>query len=104
MCNSEEFASLPPSQIVPIFADRVELISSESSFYRLLNAENMQYHRGKVEPRNIHNKPTSYTAKKRNEVWSWDISCMPTTEIGKHYYLYMIEGIYSRKVVGWEVH
>ena len=104
MCNSEEFASLPPSQIVPIFVDRGEFIASESSFNRLLNAENMQYHQGKAEPRNIHKKPTSYTTKKRNEVWSWDINYMPTTGIGKHYYLYMIEGIYSRKVVGWEVH
>ena len=29
---------------------------------------------------------------------------MPTLVIGKHYCLYMIEDIYSRKVVGWEVH
>ena len=104
VCNSEEFASLPPSQIVPILADRGEYIASESSFYRLLNAENMLHHRGKAKPRNIHKKPTSYTAKKAKEVWSWDISYMPTTVIGKHYYLYMIEDIYSRKVVGWEVH
>ena len=37
------------------------------------------------------------------EVWSWDISYMPTTVIVQHYYLYMIEDIYSRKVAGWEV-
>jgi putative transposase len=29
---------------------------------------------------------------------------MPTSVIGQHYYLYMIEDIYSRKEVGWEVH
>jgi len=104
VCNSEEFASLPPSQIVPILADRGEYIASESSFYRVLHAENMLHHRGKAKPRNIHKKPTSYMAKKKNEVWSWDISYMPTTVIGQHYYLYMIEDIYSRKVVGWEVH
>lgn len=104
VCNSEEFASLPPSQIVPILADRGEYIASESSFYRVLHSENMLHHRGKAKPRNIHKKPTSYTAKKKNEVWSWDISYMPTAVIGQHYYLYMIEDIYSRKVVGWEVH
>ncbi len=103
-CNIEEFASLPPSQIVPILADRGEYIASESSFYRILKAENMLHHRGKAKPRNSHKKPTSYTAKKANEVWSWDISYMPTNVIGQHYYLYMIEDIYSRKVVGWEVH
>jgi putative transposase len=41
VCNSEAFASLPPSQIVPILADRGEYIASESSFYRVLHAENM---------------------------------------------------------------
>lgn len=41
VCNSEEFASLPPSQIVPILADRGEYIASESSFYRVLHAENL---------------------------------------------------------------
>ena len=32
ICNSEEFASLPSSQIVPILADRGEYIASDSSF------------------------------------------------------------------------
>ena len=86
VCNVEEFASLPPSQIVPILADRGEYIASESSFYRILKAENMLHHRGKAKPRNSHKRPTSYTAKKPKEVWSWDISYMPTTVIGKHYY------------------
>ena len=103
-CNTEEFASLPPSQIVPVLADRGEYIASESSFYRVLKAEGMLHHRGKAKARKVNNKPTSYTAKKANEVWSWDISYLPTTVIGQHYYLYMIEDIYSRKIVGWEVH
>lgn len=103
-CNTEEFASLPPSQIVPILADRDEYISSESSFYRVLKAEGMLHHRGKAKVRKSNNKPTSYTATKANEVWSWDISYLPTKVIGLHYYLYMIEDIYSRKIVGWEVH
>jgi putative transposase len=85
--NSEEFASLPPSQIVPILTDRGEYLASESSFYRVLHAQNMLHHRGKAKPRNVHKKPTSYTAKKKNEVWSWDISYMPTVVIGQHYYL-----------------
>ena len=93
VCNVEEFASLPPSQIVPILADRGKYIASESSFYRILKAEGMLHHRGKAKPRNGHKKPTSYTAKKANEVWSWDISYMPTTVIGQHYYLYMIEAV-----------
>lgn len=104
ICNDEEFASLPPSQIVPILADRGEYIASESSFYRVLKAEGMLHHRGKAKARKANTKPTSYTATNANEVWSWDISYLPTKVIGLHYYLYMIEDIYSRKIVGWEVH
>ena len=38
LCNSEAFAHLPPSQIVPRLADRGRYIGSESSFYRVLHA------------------------------------------------------------------
>ncbi len=70
VCNVQEFASLPPSKIVPILAARGEYITCELSFYRILNAENMLHHRGKAKPRNSHKRPTSYTAKKPKKVWS----------------------------------
>ena len=38
LCNSQEFAHLPPSQIVPRLADQGRYIGSESSFYRGLRA------------------------------------------------------------------
>jgi hypothetical protein len=50
ICNADEFASLPPSQIVPILADRGEYIASESSFYRVLKDEGMLHHRGDQLP------------------------------------------------------
>ena len=36
VANSEEFAHLPPSQIVPCLLDQACYIASESSFYRVL--------------------------------------------------------------------
>jgi putative transposase len=38
LCNSTEFASLPPSQIVPKLADQGQYLASESSFYCILRA------------------------------------------------------------------
>ncbi|MDH6147076.1 hypothetical protein OKW46_000998 [Paraburkholderia sp. WSM4179] len=38
VANSAEFASLPPSQIVPSLADRGVYLASESSFYRVLRS------------------------------------------------------------------
>jgi len=104
VCSEEEFASLPPSQIVPILADRGKYIASESTFYRVLKAEGLLCHRGRDKPKGSVKKPTSHTALAANEVWRWDISYLPSVVVGQYFYLYMIEDIYSRKVVGWEVH
>ena len=104
MYNEPEFAALPPSQIVPMLADRDDYIASESSFYRVLRRLNMVHHRGRSNARKNTSKPVCLVAMKANEVWSWDISYMATRVIGRHYYLYMIEDIFSRKIVGWEVH
>ena len=35
-CNSEEYRSLPPKQIVPALADNGIYLASESTFYRVL--------------------------------------------------------------------
>ncbi|MFA0697912.1 DDE-type integrase/transposase/recombinase, partial [Vibrio sp. 10N.222.49.C9] len=79
-------------------------LASESTFYRVLKENNQLTHRGKDKPKGTKKKPTSYKAFGPNQVWSWDITYCPTTVIGQHYYLYMIEDIFSRKIVGWEVH
>ena len=47
VCNSKEFASLPPSQIVPKLADQGCYLASESSFYRILRSDGQQQHRGR---------------------------------------------------------
>ena len=47
-CNSKEFSSLPPSQIVPNLADQGLYLASESSFYRILRADGQQHHRGRA--------------------------------------------------------
>lgn len=104
VCNEPEFASLPPSQIVPKLADRGEYIASESSFYRVLHAAGQLHHRGRAQAPKKTKTPTTHVAEGPNQVWSWDISWMPSRVRGLFWYLYLIEDIYSRKIVGWEVH
>jgi len=103
ICNSEEYMNLPPSQIVPALADQGIFIASESSFYRVLHENCQQQHRGKSKIRS-RNKPKGFTAADPNQVWTWDITYLPSSIKGIFFYLYMITDIYSRKVVGWEVH
>ncbi len=103
ICNSEEYMNLPPSQIVPALADQGVFIASESSFYRVLHEKGQQQHRGKGQACG-RKKPKGFTATGPNQVWTWDITYLPSSIKGVFFYLYMIMDIYSRKIVGWEVH
>jgi len=103
IANSKEYCDLPPCKIVPSLADKGQYIASESSFYRILRAEKQLKHRLKSKPAK-HHKPDEYIASGPNQVWSWDISYLPTTVRGLYFYLYLIVDIYSRKIVGWSIH
>ena len=103
LVNSAEFASQPPSQIVPTLVDRGEYIASESTMYRVMKAAEQQHHRGRAR------KPskrvvTSHCATEPNRLWSWDITWLPTAVKGMYFYWYMVLDVYSRKIVGHEVH
>ena len=103
IANEQEFAHMPPNQIVPVLADRGRYIASESSFYRVLREANQLAHRGKAKaPRP--NRPTPLQASAANQLWSWDITYLATTVKGLYFYLYLIMDVYSRKIVGWEVY
>lgn len=104
ICNEPEYASLPPSQIVPKLADKGVYIASESSYYRVLHEHGQLHHRGRTKQPSKVKQPTTHIATSANQLWSWDISYCPTLTRGLFYYLYMVEDIFSRKIVGWEVH
>jgi len=110
-CNQPEYASLPPGQIVPVLADRGLFNScgedfvygSERSFYRVLHAHGQAHRRGRArlpqEPRPV----PRLRADGPNQVWSWDISYLPTSVKGIWLYLYLVMDVWSRKVVAWDV-
>ena len=102
--NEDRFASLPPSQIVPTLLDEGVYIASESSFYRVLKANAQLNRRGRSQKVTKRSKPYAYVADSPNKVWSWDITYLASVIKGRFYYLYMFEDIYSRKIVGYEVH
>lgn len=102
--NSDEFGHLPPSQIVPILADCGQYIASESTFYRVLRAENQLGHRGAERPAQRRHKPRALFATMPNELFSWDITYLPTQVKGIYFYLYLFMDIFSRKIVGWQIY
>ena len=101
--NSKEFRDLPPTQIVPRLADQGLYVASESTVYRILREEKQLAFRQPSKPPTPREVPVlSSTAP--NQVWSWDITYLRSALRGSFYYLYLAEDIWSRKIVGWDVH
>jgi transposase InsO family protein len=104
VANSDEFASLPPSQIVPRLADQGVYLASESTFYRVLKAQNQLVHRGAERPTQARHKPRALAASAPGQLYSWDITYLPTPVKGIYFYLYLFMDIFSRKIVGWQIY
>ena len=101
--NSTKYKDKTPWQIVPQLADNGHYVASESSFYRILKEKNLLAHREKSKPRVVV-KPLSLIATGPNQIWSWDITYLPTLVRGQFYYLYMFMDIFSRYIVGARVY
>lgn len=103
-CHQPEYASLPPSQIVPRLADQGRYLGSESTFYRVLHEADEQHHRGRSRASREPKPLSTHCATAPCQVWTWDITWLPAAVKGMFFYLYVILDIYSRKIVGWEVY
>lgn len=64
----------------------------------------MQNHRGRARAPQRRGKPRQLKARKPLQVWSWDITWLPSPIKGRFFKLYMVIDIFSRYIVGWEVH
>lgn len=104
VANEPRFASVPPARIVPMLADEGVYIASESSFARVLRAAGQNAHRGRAKAPKAVRPPTTHIASGPRQVWCWDMTYLPAIVMGRWFYLYLILDLYSRKIVGWEVH
>lgn len=104
VANEPRFADVPPARIVPMLADEGVYIASESSFARVLRAHGQSAHRGRAKVPKATRPPTTHVATGPRQVWCWDMTYLPATVAGRWFHLYLILDLYSRKVVGWEVH
>ena len=104
VANEARFAAVPPARIVPLLADEGVYLASESSFTRVLRAHGQSRHRGRAKAPRAVRPPTTHIATAPRQVWCWDMTYLPATVMGRWFYLYLILDLYSRKIVGWEVH
>jgi putative transposase len=104
VANEPRFAALPPARIVPTLADEGVYLASESTFSRILRAHGQTTHRGRAKAPRAPRPPTTHIATGPRQVWCWDMTYLPTQVAGQWFFLYLILDLYSRKIVGWEVH
>jgi putative transposase len=104
VANEARFAETPPARIVPVLADEGVYIASESSFHRVLRAHGQMNRRGRARPPRRSRPPTTHVAIRPGDVWCWDVTFLPAKVQGRWFYLYLILDLYSRKIVGFEVH
>ncbi|MEY4737245.1 MAG: hypothetical protein RL302_1564 [Pseudomonadota bacterium] len=104
VANEARFAAVPPARIVPMLADEGVYLASESTFARVLRAHGQTARRGRAKVPRAKRQPTTHIASAVSQVWCWDMTYLPATVVGRWFYLYLILDLYSRKIVGWEVH
>jgi transposase InsO family protein len=104
VANEPRFAETPPARIIPVLADEGIYIASESSFHRVLRAHGQMHRRGRARAPRTSGPPRTHIATRPGEVWCWDVTFLPAQIQGRWFYLYLILDLYSRKVVGFEVH
>jgi transposase InsO family protein len=104
VANEPRFADVPPTRIVPMLADEGVYVASESTFARVLRAHGQATHRGRAKAPKATRPPTTHIATAPRQVWCWDMTYLPAALVGRWFHLYLILDLYSRKIVGWEVH
>ena len=104
VANEPRFASVPPARIVPMLADEGVYLGSESSMARVLREHGQNARRGRAKVPKATRPPTTHIATAPGQVWCWDMTYLPAVVMGRRFHLYLILDLYSRKIVGAEVH
>jgi putative transposase len=94
-CHEPRFVDLPPAQIVPQLADEGTYLASESSFYRVLRQARQQHHRGRSRAP-VKTEPARHIARGSNEIWSRDVTYLPSGVRGQFFYLYAVLDIFTQ--------
>lgn len=100
--GSEPFMDQPPVEVHAALLKEGRYLCSVRTMQRILKEEAMN------QERRLQRKPRTYAAPRLvarapNQVWTWDITKLPTLVKTVFLNLYMVMDLYSRFVVGWMV-
>ena len=99
-----DFADLTPAQIVAILAEDGVYVGSESTIYRIMREEGLLTHRLRSRPARAPRATPVLEATGIHQVLAWDITLLPGPSKGQFFYLYMVIDVWSRRILGVEVH
>lgn len=100
--HSEDFADQPPAQVYAQLLEQGRYLCSVSTMHRVLRSAGEQGERRPQRPAQHHAIPR-LCATRANEVWTWDVSKLPTQRRGEYLSLYVVLDLFSRFVVAWMV-
>jgi len=100
---SSRYAGLSPKQLVPQLADEGLYLASESTMYRIQRRHGLRTHKPTATRNHVTRACTVHEATRPNQVWSWDITWLPTTVRGEYLHLYLVMDVWSRRIVGWRI-
>ena len=75
----------------------------QATINRILRREGQLAHRSRSRPACVH-RPDEPVATGPNQVFSWDITYLKAAARGAFYYLYLVQDVWSRKIVGFAIH
>ena len=101
--TSSRYAHISPKQLVPQLADAGLYLASESTIYRLQRRYDLRDKPRRVSRTDVTRSSTVHRAVRPNQVWSWDITWLPTDVRGVYLHLYLIMDVWSRRIVGWRI-
>lgn len=101
--TSSRYAGLSPKQLVPQLADEGLYLASESTMYRIQRRHGLRTKKTTATRNHVTRACKVHEATRPNQVWSWDITWLPTTVRGEYLHLYLVMDVWSRRIVGWRI-
>lgn len=102
--NQAEYRNLSAEQVVAKAADNGIYVASERTIRRILKRQRLATYRERSRPATVA-KPRQFLANGPMQVLTWDITYLRHATIcGGYFYLYLFIDIWSRRIVGAEVH
>ncbi|MGL6123457.1 MAG: DDE-type integrase/transposase/recombinase, partial [Shewanella sp.] len=97
---SAQYHDQPPAQVYFSLLEQGIYLCSISTMHRLMRADGLNGERRQQRPASPQPIPR-LQATAPLQVWTWDITKLPTKKRGEYLSLYIVMDLFSRYIVAW---